>query len=171
MRTARKWIVLTGAALLLVMSVAAVSAAPNTDTSTAQNAIPGTAASITGATQTIAPNGDLWYKFNYNANRDDQTGRTPIYLTMPNGTNSELGFEVYTPAQINDWWSETPIGRGTAQRVNANGVPVDYGQDASPDLSWVGKFGESGTYYVRVTNANNSPMAFVLTIKGQDVTQ
>lgn len=158
---------LVGTALLTILGAASVSAASNA--APVPNDIPATAANITSAAQTVSANGSLWYKFYYNANRDDQSGRTPAYVTLPNGALNGLGFEIFTPSQVGAWWDTAPIGRGTAQLLNNNGLPNATGPNSSPDLTWVGKFGESGTYYVRVTNSNNAPVMFTLSAWGQDV--
>jgi hypothetical protein len=91
-------------------------------------------------------------------------------LTLVNGNNSGVGFEVYTPEMINDWWENPPIGRGTAQQVDCDdGVPVESGECQSPDSNWVGRFPTGGTYYARVTNSNSSPSSFVLKVQGDGV--
>jgi hypothetical protein len=165
MKGTQKWLILAGVMMLLTLSVAAVSAAP-----AVPNNIPATAAYISAQSQTIQGNSSLWYKFDYNGNKDSDTGRTPVIVTLPNGAINGMSFEVYTFNQIADWWDETPVGRGTQQLLNGDNLPATYGTNASPDLTWVGKFTESGTYYVRVDNNNPGATSFVLNIQGPAVT-
>lgn len=165
MKNLRKWLALTGVGLLLVLSVAAVSAAPP-NANSVPNDIPATAAYINGQTQSLAGNTSLWYKFDYNGLKDSDYGRTPVTVTLPYGALNGLGFEVYAPAQIADWWEQTPVGRGTAQQLYDDGVPTTHGPNTSPDLTWVGRFPESGTYYVRVVNNNPGAETFALDIQG-----
>jgi len=168
MNSARKWLLMLGAAALMLglslQSVPAFAAA-----AAPANTFPGAAVYISGQPQTIPGDTSVWLKFNYNANRDDQTGRTPIYLTLVNGTNSGVDFNVYTPDQIADWWENQPIGRGTAQHLDENGIPNENGENLSPDLTWVGKFAGSGTYYVELKNTNADPMTTTLMVQGDDV--
>ena len=117
---------------------------------------------IQGQTQTVPGNSSLWYRFDYQG--DSTPGqRDTVTIVMPNGTDSGLGFKVWTPGQISDWWELTPIGQGTSQNLrDSNGTPADYGQVQSSDLSWKGTFGETGTYYVQVENKTDSPLTFQL---------
>lgn len=85
---------------------------------------------------------------------------------MTNATGTGLGFEVFTPSQINDWWEQKPVGQGTAQQIDsADGIPAIYGDGQSHDLTWVGSFVDNGTYFVRVTNTTGSPLNFDLSLK------
>ncbi len=119
-------------------------------------------------THTIADNSDLWYKFDYGL---ANPSRTVASLTMVNGTNSGVSYEVWAPELINDWWEQKPTGRGTSTTLDCDtGLPSANGGCQSPDLTWSGSFGAFGTYYVHVINSNSSPSSFLLTVQGDSVT-
>jgi hypothetical protein len=159
-----KILAVLGAFALVALSATAILAAPG-DVSPA-NDIPATAQSIDGQMHNIGPNGSLWYEFQYSAARDEDRHRDVRTLTMPNATGTGLGFEIYTPAQIADWWEQKPVGQGTAQVIkSSDSVPADNGDGLANDLTWVGGFVDSGTYYVRVTNTSASPMQFALNLQ------
>jgi hypothetical protein len=148
------------AALALVLSAGALPAA-----AAPGNTFPGGSTYIDNQTHSISPNTPLWYRFDYAGDR------SVITLTLVNGTKSGVGFNVFTPAQIGDWWSETPIGRGTPQALNcSSGMPETGGACQASDLTWVGNFPEGGTYYVEAVDNNMSNANFQLTIAGSGVT-
>jgi len=152
-----------GAFALVALSVSAILAAPG---DTTPNDIPATAQYIDGQMHSVPANGALWYKFDYSAARDEDGHRDTRTLTMPNATGTGLGFEVYTPAQISDWWEQNPVGQGTAQVIlSSDGQPADNGDALSQDLTWKGGFQDSGAYYVRVTNSTMSPLQFALNVQ------
>lgn len=156
---------LLGTLALAALSVTAIAAAP-ASAAAVPNDIPATAQFVDGQTHSIAAQGSLWYKFDYDATRDDSGHRTDATLAMVNATGTGLGFEVYTTDQIADWWEQKPVGRGTPQQIDeATGEPAEYGTAQSSDLTWVGNFVASGTYYVRVTNDNPTAMDFALTLQ------
>lgn len=160
---AKRMLAVLSALALVALSVTAIAAAP---TDLPPNDIPATARYMDGQTHTVAGNAALWYKFDYSAARDDNGQRDRATITMPNATGTGLGFEVYTPAQIGDWWEQKPVGQGTAQQIDsATGEPETNGDAQAHDLSWVGSFVDNGTYYVRVTNANAVPMDFALNLQ------
>lgn len=157
---------LAGLALLSALSILPAGAAPPESNAVAPtNTEPATAALIQGQTMTVPGNSSLWFKFDYPG--DAVRGqRSTAIVVLPNGTNSGLGFKVYSPEQINDWWELTPMGQGTAQEVRlSNGTPADYGSAVSDDLSWQGSMGEGGPYYVQVTNPTAYPLSFQLTFQ------
>ncbi len=119
---------------------------------------------------TIAANASLWYHFNYAIN--SVTGEHPATtLTLVNGTNSGLSFEIWAPNQINDMASNQPIGQGTAANIDCNtGEVSGSGGCQSVNLTWVGQFGANGTYFVQVNNTNSAAMSFNLTVNGSGVT-
>jgi hypothetical protein len=152
-----------------VMSVGAATNVPNDS--------PAGATLIDNQMHTVPVSKSLWYSFNYNSSRRP-IDRTPIYLTLVNGNNSGVEMSVYTFDQVNDdladgvenWRNEQPIGRGTAARFNcSNKIPRANGDCVSNDLTWVGTFATSGTYFVRIRNTNLNPTNFTLTIQGADV--
>jgi hypothetical protein len=77
-----------------------------------------------------------------------------------------LRFEVWTSDHMMDWWDgKKPVGQGTQNNVACD--PNQTGSQTvcqSTDLTWVGSFNTGGVYFVRVVNANNSPVIFQLTI-------
>ncbi len=91
---------------------------------------------------------------------------------MPNGANSLVAFNVFTPEQAQSWWDPKtrPIGRGTAYSIIcATGVEAYYGECQSRDLKWKGEFNFPGTFYVQVVNFNTGTANFTLTIEGTGV--
>lgn len=151
-------LVLAALALALGVGSLPAAAAPG-------NSFPGGSAYVDNQTHSISPNTSLWYRFEYAGDR------SMITLTLVNGTNSGVAFDVFTPGQIADWWDEAPIGRGTPQALNcSSGMPQSGGACQANDLTWVGNFPESGTYYVDVVNHNSGAMNFTLTIAGTGVT-
>jgi hypothetical protein len=147
-------------ALALVWSAAALPAAA----AAPGNTFPGGSTYIDNQTHSISPNTSLWYSFNYAGDR------SAITLTLVNGTKSGVGFNVYTPAQMGDWWEVPPIGRGTPQALNCtSGLPQEGGACQANDLTWVGNFPENGTYQVEVVNNNAGAANFQLTIAGSGV--
>lgn len=152
-----------GAFALVALSVTAIAAAPG---DVVPNDIPATAAVIDGQMHAVPANGALWYKFEYNATRDEDGHRDLASLTMPNATGTGLGFEIYTPSQIADWWEQKPVGQGTAQQIDtSDNMPAIYGDGQSSNLTWVGRFVDNGTYFVRVTNSTGSSLNFALNLQ------
>ena len=125
---------------------------------------PGRAVAITGKQQTMAANSVMWFRFDYNGNGD--TPHTPVSIRLVNGNNSGVHFDIYSPENLNNWWDNTPTGKGTAQSVNCDtGVVTGSGACQTNDLSWTGSFGAAGTYYVRVKNDNNNPVNIMLVMQ------
>jgi hypothetical protein len=104
-----------------------------------------------------------WYSFNYSVNPD--TGERPVTtLTLVNGNASGVTFDVWTAQSAMDTADNTPIGKASSFNVDS-----DSGMIQSSDLNWVGAFGGSGTYLVRVTNTNMTDSTAKLTISGSGV--
>jgi hypothetical protein len=144
--------VLLAVAVLLTLGVVTVSAQ-------------GPVAFLDNQTHTVAANGSAMYRFDYALNSDGT--RPQVTITMPNGTNSGLGFQVWTPETINDMADNKPIGDGSPLTVDCNtGEITAAGGCQSPDLLWTGAFGSGGTYYVVVTNGTSSQMSYTLKITG-----
>ncbi len=129
----------------------------------------GPVAYLDNQSHTLAANASQLYRFDYSV--DTQNNVRPITtITMPNGTNSGLGFQVWTPETVNDMADNKPIGIGTAQTVDCNtGVITAAGSCQSPDLTWSGAFGTSGSYYVLVTNNTNNQANYTIKIQGSGV--
>ncbi len=140
----------------------------------AAGASPDQAVAFDGQQHTIAAHTSTWYKFTY-ALKDDAS-RPTITIRMPNGTNSGVGFNIWTADQLAsrannaadarlDNTHNDPIGMGTAQRVNCDtGVVSGSGACWTPDLLWTGTFGSNGTYYVEVMNGNASDGTYQLIV-------
>ncbi len=106
--------------------------------------------------QSIAANGELWYKFDYTGDR------SKITLTLPNGNAWGFDFKLYTSDQAFRVYDEDKfVGRGSA--VNQ---ACDTGRCTADDLTWIGNFNIAGTYFVRVINTKPLPQIFVLQIAG-----
>ncbi len=164
--------VLATVAVLLTMTIFVAAAA-----NTVPNDSPAGAAYIDNLQHTVPVEKSSWYRFDYSSSTR-ASDRTPIYLTLVNGNNSGLEMSIYTFDQVNDdlrdqtenWRAETPVGRGTAQRYDCdNHIPRPSGDCVSNDLTWVGTFATSGTYFVRIRNTNPNPTNFTLTVQGANV--
>lgn len=133
---------------------------------------PDKAIALDAQQHTIAAQTSTWYKFDYALKSDGS--RPTMTIRMPNGTNSGIGFNIWTADQLAarannaadarlDNTHNDPIGMGTAQRVNCDtGAVSGSGACWSPDLLWTGTFGSSGTYYVEVVNGNASDGSYQL---------
>jgi hypothetical protein len=158
--TMKKFLVLGLVALLTAFGAVATARAE------APNTQPATARYINGQPQSIPANSATWYKFDYAGDKSQVT------VLMPNGANTLIAFNVYTPEQAQSWWDAKtkPIGRGTAYQIDcATGEENYMGQCQSNDLKWVGKFNFPGTFYVQVVNYNTGTANFTLTIQGTGV--
>jgi hypothetical protein len=141
-----------------VFSIANAQAPVNTD--------PATAAFINGGPQSIPASSTRWFKFDYVGDKSQVT------ILMPNGTDTLVEFNVFTPEQAQSWWDPAtkPIGRGTAYPVDcATGEEVLFSECKSSYLKWVGQFNFPGTFYVQVVNYNTGTANFALTISGSGV--
>lgn len=150
-----------GASASLPAATSAVpAAAPAVSVVQANLDDPGMAVAINGAERTIAANSAIWYQFEYAGT--EAVARPPVTITLMNGNLSGVSFEVWGPEQLNTWWENKPIGRGTAAHV----VCLD-GESGclSDDLTWSGALGATGTYWVRVLDHNPYPTTAQLTIK------
>jgi hypothetical protein len=138
-------------------SASAAQPGPNTDD-------PNKAVALDGKQQNIPANSALWYSFNYGVLDD---GTHPVMtITLANGNQSELSFQVWSPENLNNWWNNTPTGLGTPATVNCDtGEVFGQGTCQSSDLTWTGALGASGTYYVRVINSTGNALPAVLTIQ------
>lgn len=146
------------AAAGLVFAATARAEGPNTQ--------PATASYINGQPQSIPANSAQWYKFDYKGDKSQVT------VLMPNGANTLVAFNVYTPEQAQSWWdgSTKPIGRGTAYQIDCETGEENYmGQCQSNNLKWVGQFNFPGTFYVQVVNYNTGTANFKLTVEGTGV--
>ncbi len=131
---------------------------------------PTNAVLVDNSVDTIAANSSLWYRFDYQINTI--TNVKPVTtLTLVNGTNSGVGFEIWAPNQIQDMADNQPIGQGTAINIDCNtGEISGSGGCQSVNLTWVGSFGANGVYFVQVNNTNAAATSFNLTVKGAGVT-
>lgn len=149
------WLLALGTCVILF---AVVAASP-------MRSDPSSAVYLDNQSHTIAANSDLWFKFDYGL---ANAVRSVSSLTMVNGTNSGVRYEVWAGENISDWSDRQPTGRGTATVLDCTtGLPSQSGGCQSSDLTWSGAF---GTYYVHVVNDNSSPSTFLLLIQGDSVT-
>jgi len=152
--------------IIASLALGALWGAHTASASAPVNVDPATATYINGQTQSIPANSTQWYKFDYAGDK------SLITILMPNGTNSLMAFNVFTPEQAQSWWDPKtkPIGRGTAYSVDcASGEEVYWGECKSNDLKWKGQFNFRGTFYVQVVNYNTGAANFSLTIQGAGV--
>ena len=116
---------------------------------------------IDNQTHILAAGAAVWYSFYY-----DATDRPQRTLLLINGNHSGVRFEVWTPDRLNDWWENTPTGRGTVHMVDCDTEEESAaGQCESPYLKWGAAFAFNWTIYVRVVNNNGYPTAFTLTLQ------
>lgn len=159
-------------AILLVTLIVLVSTSALTVAAAGPaNTFPGAAAAIDNRTHSLDANAALWYRFDV-VDTGDPGARLPVTLTLVNGSNSGVGFSVFTPAQANTWYdSDThPLGRGTTFPINCTtGKPQLSGGCQSDDLTWTSTFNSGGRYYVQVVNRNAFAASFLLTVVGKGV--
>ncbi len=125
---------------------------------------PAKAFNIDNQRHMLAPKAGLWYRFDYSVS---DTGDRPVKtIRLVNGNAKGLSFGVWTADNLNEWWNKQPTGQGTPYEVDCNtGEVVANTGCQSKDLIWVGAFGTSGTYYIRVYNDSLQPTPFDLTIQ------
>ncbi len=159
-------------AILLVALVMLVSASALTVAAAGPvNTSPAAAAAIDNQTHSVDANAALWYRFDV-LDTGDPGARLPVTLTLVNGHNSGVGFNVFTPAQANTWYdSDThPLGRGTSFPINCtSGKAQLNGGCQSDDLTWTSTYNLGGPYYVQVVNGNALPASFLLIVAGKGV--
>lgn len=144
-------------------SLSAPAAAPALPGATADD--PAKAVAIDAKQHQIPANSVQWFSFAYGVLDD---GTRPLRsITLVNGNQPGLSFEVYSPETLQGgWWNNNPVGKGTAASTDCNtGEVAGMGGCSSMDLTWTGAFALNGTYYVRVINSTNSPMNVSLTIQ------
>lgn len=157
----KKYLFLTFLVILTVFSFSPTVRAENPTPSD-----PATAAYISGLPSSIPANTTQWYKFDYVGDKSQVT------VLMPDGANTLVEFNVFTPEQSQTWWDKKtkPIGRGTAYQIDCDTGEENYmGQCQSPNLKWVGQFNFPGTFYVQVINYNTGTANFILTVQGTGV--
>lgn len=116
-------------------------------------------------THTLQAHSSSLYRFDYGI--DNTNGTRPITtIRLVNGNNAGLGFQVWAADTVTDMPDNNPVGRGTAVNVDCDtGELSGSGGCQSPDLVWSGALAASGTYFVRVANANDSTSSILLTIQ------
>ena len=125
---------------------------------------PAQATDIDGAPHKLASKSPQWFRFDYYP-FDDDGNHINKTITMVNAKGTGVSFDVWTPDHMLDWWDgNKPVGQGTISNVACDSNQSDSGVCQSTDLTWVGGFNRSATYYVRVFNDNDQPAVFILTI-------
>jgi hypothetical protein len=143
MNALRWFIVLAGLALMLSVGALAAGAA-GTD--------PTGAPYVDNTTHVVRPNDSVWYRFEYTG--DHSQINIKLVDALRDGVSRGLSFQVYPPSLMQEWWKNDGIGAGS---------PKDN------DLSWSGNSNESGTWWVKVENANPTEMPFDLVVTGDKV--
>ncbi len=135
---------------------------------------PGIAATIGSAVSAIPANTAQWLRFDYTTPINDFP-RNQVMIRMINGVTNGLGFEVWSPERMaGNWWENEPVGRGTQEVLPNCTVTLSDGTTqkcTTNDLTWVGGFGVSGPYYVRVINNTSNPVAPQLIFSGSGLAQ
>ncbi len=172
-------------ALLLGLSALTVSAQGPTATPTPAQAPPaaaagtnlddpGRAATIGSAVAAIPAHTAQWFRFDYVTPVNDFP-RNTVTIRMPNGVNSGLGFEVWSPERMQgNWWDNEPVGRGTQEVLPACTTTLPDGTTAkctTNDLTWVGGFAVSAPYYIRVVNDADNALAPQMIVGGNGLAQ
>lgn len=139
MKTIRWLVVFSVFALLLSLAAIGVSAAGTG---------PVGAPYVDNGTHVLAADSTVWYRFEYPGNHSQ------IMIKLLDAKDKGLGFQVYPPTMMSDWWKHDGIGAGSL-----NGS----------DLLWTGNSHEPGAWYVQVTNPNPAPTAYALQVTGKDV--
>ena len=125
---------------------------------------PAKAVALDNSPKSIPANSVQWYKFDYTL-RDDGT-RPIMMLTLPNVFDqNDAKFEVYAPEVLTNWFDNHPTGTSTFQMIKCD--TSESGFCATNRLTWIGSFGASGTYYVRVLNQTANPLNATLSIAEQ----
>jgi hypothetical protein len=125
---------------------------------------PNRAGPIDGNIHILAAKSATWYRFDYALS--DTGARQQRIVTLVNGNNSGVRFEVWTPDNLNNWWEKKPVGRSTSFQIDCDtGAASDQGACQSNDLAWAGSFNVGWAVYVRVVNENDHPSLFQLTLK------
>jgi Tol biopolymer transport system component len=127
---------------------------------------------ITGQTQFIQPQTQLWFYFDYNTDRDKNKSRIEVWVddnlsqdTLKKTIASNVELFIYTQAQANDYIRDSsiqPIGKGSQPGTSSN--------VSGHDLYWAGRFNSNGRYYVVVKNSNTIPIEFRLYAQGMTLT-
>ncbi len=135
---------------------------------------------IDGQPKLLQAKSTAWHKFSYGITNSN--ARPLARLRLVNGVSTGVGFEVWSPQNIGEWWQSKPIGRGTPEVVvncggpssaaaAGEGTPTPTPEPMSPehcasnDLTWSGAFGGPGLFYVRVVNENSWPVEYVLLLQ------
>ncbi len=166
----RVWVLVrVGGALAPAAAPPLVAAANNLDD-------PAKAMALGTPIQNLAPHSGEWFEFPY-----DNGGGLPrptVTIRLVNGVTNGLRFEVWSPERMQgNWFDNVPVGKGTQEKIvdcssaspafdaNGNLIPGS-NQCTTNDLMWTGGFGLSGTYWVRVVNDSDHPVAPQLIIGG-----
>jgi len=112
---------------------------------------PGDALYADGSAQTLAPHGELWFRFDYG-------GANQIDVTLDAADASALRFNVYTPQAIADWQN------GAALKEIGSGGNVQ-----NHALGWSGRFNFPGVFYVVAHNDGAAPVSINVTASGENV--
>lgn len=118
---------------------------------------------VDNSSHPIQAGASTWYRFDYAVNHD--TNDRPVTtITLPNGFATGIGFEVWSQNGAADVTNNDPVGRGSPAVVQNDGAATQ-----TADLKWVGAFGSSGPYFVRVTNTTMNNATAQLMISGDGV--
>lgn len=135
-----KWLVPL-AVLALVLSVGTLGAGASVGE-------PVGAPYVDNQVHNIPADSSVWYRFQYAGDHSQMT------IRLVGAEDKGLAFQVYTPAQIVDWWDHDGIGAGS---------PKDN------DLVWTGNAPEPGTWWIKVMNERAAPATFELVVSGKGV--
>lgn len=114
-------------------------------TPTPRSDSPATARNITDTWSSIAPGASIWFKTDYS------DGSRNIELWVDSPIQDALGLSIFSPDQMDAWWSARPVGRGTFNKGQPQHV-----------LTWVASYAEAGVWYALLQNYTNSPVSYRL---------
>ena len=157
--TATAKLLISGDGVMLAPAAPIAVTGPSANAQTVANMDdPARAVVIDGSSKSIPANSVQWYSFNYGFN--DDGSRPTRLITLANGNQTGVSFQVYAPEVLSNWWQNMPTGTGTPGMT-----ACDTGMCTSNDLTWLGAFGATGTYYVRVINNTSNALNAMLTIQ------
>lgn len=139
-----------------VAVAAAVKPAPTVAPVTLKGDKPDTAMDITGTWQILDPGKSVWYKTSSQFYRI-----IDLYLeTNVEGIRDRLGMNVYSPDQLEELYSNKPIGRGTPYKSSPSTV-----------LNWKSDYAKAGVWNIQINNLTSSPLSYKFSMSESSTSQ
>ena len=112
----------------------------------------------TGEWQTVAPNANAWYYFDYPGDK------SKVEVDLDANGNRNIQLLIFTPDQAKAFVQDPttkPVGTGTIPGANT--------QSANHDLVWLGGFNFGARFFAVVVNKSPNPIPVRVTISGTNV--